>query len=167
MMRISAEIRDANAADFPAILALNAESVRFLSPLDGERLAELHQQASYHRVIVCPNGIAAFMLAFADNANYNSPNYGWFAARSQGFVYIDRIVVGVAARKQGFARLLYEDIWKHAERIGAATITCEIDVLPPNPESLLFHERLGFLEVGQQQVGVKRVSLRARPVSRS
>ncbi|HEX9138919.1 MAG TPA: GNAT family N-acetyltransferase [Steroidobacteraceae bacterium] len=165
-MRGLAEIRDVNLSDFPAILALNAESVRFLSPLDAERLAKLHEQASYHRVIDSPAGIVAFMLAFADNAIYDSPNYGWFAARYHGFVYIDRIVVGVMARKQGFARMLYEDIWRHAERIGAATIACEIDVLPPNPESLAFHERLGFLEVGQQQVGAKRVSLRARPVRR-
>jgi uncharacterized protein len=166
-MRQSVEIRDVKPSDFPAILALNAESVRFLSPLDARRLAELHEQASYHRVIASPDGIAGFMLAFADNAIYNSPNYGWFAARYRRFVYIDRIVVAVTARKHGFARMLYEDIWEHAERIGAATITCEIDVLPPNPESLSFHERLGFLEVGQQQVGAKRVSLRARPVSRS
>jgi uncharacterized protein len=166
-MRRSVEIRDVNPSDFPIILALNAESVRFLSPLDADRLAELHEQASYHRVIDSPDGIAGFMLAFADNAIYNSPNYGWFAARYRGFVYIDRIVVAVTARKHGFARMLYEDIWKHAERIGAASVTCEIDVLPPNPESLAFHERLGFLEVGQQQVGAKRVSLQACPVSRS
>jgi uncharacterized protein len=167
MMRRSAEIRDATLTDFPAILALNAESVRFLSPLDAGRLAELHQQASYHRVIDSPDGVAGFMLAFADNAIYSSPNYGWFAARYRGFVYIDRVVVAATARKQGIARMLYEDVWEHAKRIGAATITCEIDVLPPNPESLSFHERLGFLEVGQQQVGAKRVSLCARPVSRS
>jgi uncharacterized protein len=165
-MRRIVEIRDAKLSDFPAILALNAESVRFLSPLDAQRLAALHQQSNYHRVIDSADGIAAFMLAFADNAIYSSPNYGWFATHYRGFVYIDRIVVSVTARKQGFARMLYEDIWEHAERIGATTIACEIDVLPPNPESLAFHERLGFLEVGQQQVGAKRVSLRARPVSR-
>src|SRR5271170_4513753 len=112
MMRLQAEIRDASLSDFPAILALNAESVRFLSPLDARRLAELHEQASYHRVIDSPDGIAGFMLAFADNAIYNSPNYGWFAARYRGFVYIDRIVVAVAARKNGFARMLYENIWE-------------------------------------------------------
>src|SRR5579863_4601998 len=148
MMLRSAEVRDASLIDFPSILALNAESVHFLSPLDAGRLAELHQQASYHRVIDLPDGVAGFMLAFADNAIYDSPNYGWFAARYRGFVYIDRVVVAVTARKQGFAQMLYEDVWEHAKRIGAATITCEIDVLPPNPESLSFHERLGFLEVG-------------------
>src|SRR5271156_401615 len=126
MMRRSAEIRDVTPSDFPAILALNAESVRFLSPLDAGRLAEVHEQARYHPVIDSPDGVGGFMLAFADSANYNSPNYRWFAARYRGFIYIDRIVVALAARKHGFARMLYEDIWKHAERIGATTITCEI-----------------------------------------
>ena len=44
-------IRDAAPRDFPAILALNAESVHFLSPLDEARLRRLHTQAARHRVV--------------------------------------------------------------------------------------------------------------------
>ena len=46
----AAPIRPAIAADFPAILALNAALVHFLSPLDAARLQALHAQAAYHRV---------------------------------------------------------------------------------------------------------------------
>lgn len=45
------KIRDARAADFDAILALNEASVSLLSPLSPERLAGLHAQAALHRVV--------------------------------------------------------------------------------------------------------------------
>jgi len=38
--------------NFPDILALNAESVHFLSPLSGRQLEHLHAQAAYHKVVV-------------------------------------------------------------------------------------------------------------------
>jgi hypothetical protein len=43
--------RDSHAGDFPEILALTAESVRFISPLDEALLAHLHYQSAYHRVV--------------------------------------------------------------------------------------------------------------------
>lgn len=39
-------LRDATPADFPAILALNQAFVAVLSPLDGARLAHLHEHAA-------------------------------------------------------------------------------------------------------------------------
>ncbi|MHB1091087.1 MAG: hypothetical protein ACYC06_04325 [Ilumatobacteraceae bacterium] len=30
-------------------------------------------------------------------------------------------------------------------------LTCEVNLQPPNPDSLRFHQRLGFGEVGQQE----------------
>ena len=71
--------RDATPDDFPAILALNAESVHFLSPLDAPRLQRLHAQAAYHRIVTAGGGVAAFLLAFREGADYDSPNYRWFA----------------------------------------------------------------------------------------
>ncbi len=93
-------IRDAGATDFPAILALNAASEHFLSRMDAARLAHLHAQAAYHRVVEAGAEAAAFLLAFREGADYDSPNYGWFKARYPSFVYIDRVVVDTAHRGQ-------------------------------------------------------------------
>ena len=43
-------------------------------------------------------------------------------------------------------------------------ITCEVNLDPPNPGSILFHEKMGFREVEQQFVGdgEKLVSLMSR-----
>lgn len=45
-------------------------------------------------------------------------------------------------------------------------ITCEIDIKPINEVSLVFHENMGFKEVGRQEIkgGEKVVSLQARVV---
>ena len=157
-------IRNAIADDFPAILALNAESVHFLSPLDAMRLRDLHAQSAYHRVVEHEEKVAAFLLAFREGADYDSPNYRWFAQRYAQFLYIDRIVVAPTARGLGFGAHLYDDILAFAAGTNAARLTAEFDVEPPNPVSAAFHQRYGFREVGTQWIGgdKKQVSLQAR-----
>jgi len=159
-------IRDATLEDFPAILVLNAESVHFLSPLDAERLRQLHAQAAYHRVVEHAGTVAAFLLALREGADYGSPNYRWFAERYPRFLYVDRIVVAGAARGRGLAAQLYDDIIAFAAATNAARLTAEFDVDPPNPVSAAFHRRYGFAEVGSQWIGGdrKQVSLQAREV---
>lgn len=48
-------------------------------------------------------------------------------------------------------------------------VTCEVNIRPPNPESLAFHDRQGFVEVGTQETedGRKTVSLRAKSLLES
>jgi predicted GNAT superfamily acetyltransferase len=155
--------RDATPADFPAVLALNEESVHFLSPLDPARLALLHGQAALHRVVEVDGCIAAFLLAFREGAAYDSPNYRWFAARYERFLYVDRVVVANAFQGRGLGALLYADLFGQARRADAGRVACEFDVDPPNEASRRFHARYGFSEVGAQAVagGRKTVSLQA------
>ena len=157
-------IREAAPADFPAILSLNAESVHFLSPLDAARLENLHARAAYHRVIQIDDRVAAFLLAFREAADYDSPNYRWFAQHYAQFLYIDRVVVSVAQHGRGLGALIYEDLFAFARASGVAQVTCEFDLAPPNPASARFHARFGFREVGTQWLGggKKQVSLQAR-----
>lgn len=158
--------RRATAADFPAILTLNAESVRYLSPLDTERLTWLDSLAASHQVAVSRDDgtIAAFLLALRAGTAYDSPNYRWFAARYPRFTYVDRIVVAASARRDGLAGRLYDELIKLAVAAGDPLLACEIDDEPPNPASQRFHARYGFREVGQQWLngGTKRVSLQIR-----
>ena len=154
-------IRNASPTDFEAILRLNLESENFLSPLDRERLETLHRQGAYHRVECAGGTVAAFLLAFREGTEYDSPNYRWFAERYPNFLYIDRIVVDAAARGKGLGSGLYEDLFAWARRSGAPRITCEFDIDPPNEASRRFHRGFGFQEVGSHRVanGKKAVSL--------
>lgn len=157
-------IRPAEPRDFPAILALNEASVRFTSPLDAAALADLHAQAAYHRVVDEDGRVAAFLLAVAPGQPYQSPNYTWFAARHDDFLYIDRVVVAGDRRHAGLGAALYDDVAAWAEAHGFGRLVCEVNVEPPNKVSDAFHRRHGFVEVGTQWVagGAKRVSLREK-----
>ncbi len=92
-------------------------------------------------------------------ADYDSPNYQWFLQRYQRFVYIDRVVVAAAARGRGYARLLYEDLFRRAADAGHEHVVCEVNVQPPNPASDSLHAALGFAEIGSATIhnGAKSV----------
>lgn len=155
-------IRPAGLRDFAAILALNAAWVHFTSPLDEIALAELHRQAACHRVAEVGGSVAGFLLAIGPGQPYESPNYRWFAARTDDFLYIDRVVVAGEHQGAGVGRALYDDVIAWARRHGVGRLVCEMNIEPPNPVSDAFHTRFGFVEVGTQWVGggTKRVSLR-------
>lgn len=160
-------LRDATPIDFPVVLNLNEAFVAVLSPLDGARLARLHAQAALHRVVEREGRIEAFLLALREGADYDSPNYRWFARRYPRFLYIDRVVVAGDMQARGTGSLLYRDVHMLARRDDVPVIACEFDIEPPNPASERFHARLGFREVGRQQIdgGAKTVSLHALDVA--
>ncbi|HWA29837.1 MAG TPA: GNAT family N-acetyltransferase [Rhizomicrobium sp.] len=150
-------LRDATKTDWPAILSLNEESVRFLSPMDAAALAKWAEAACYLRVVEAEGQVGAFLLGFRKDADYDSPNFLWFNARFDDFVYIDRVVVAPAFRGRGLADRLYDDFESFARAHNIARITCEVNIEPPNPVSLKFHARRGFEEVGRQPYGPHKI----------
>jgi predicted GNAT superfamily acetyltransferase len=131
------------------LLALNNAHARELSWLEPERLEHLIEQAFLAKRI---GNLNAFLLAFDQDAHYDSPNFQWFRARYPRFVYVDRIVVAASARGQGYARRLYDDLFAHAIEAGHERVLCEVNSSPPNPGSDAFHAALGFVEVGTASV---------------
>ena len=136
----------ADPALFGDLLALNNAHARELSWLTPERLAELVDMAFAARQIAPAR---ALLLAFDQRAAYDSANFLWLRDRFERFVYIDRVVVSVAARGRGLARRLYADLAAEARTAGHVRLVCEINADPPNPASDAFHERLGFTTLGR------------------
>ncbi len=158
-------LREYAAEDAAAVLRMNAESVAVLSPLNKDRLRLLAGMCSLHLVAVGPAGVIGFILGFTDGTAYDSVNYRWFAFRLKRFLYIDRMVVGPSFRECGVGRAFHAAAEQYAEATGLAWIVGEIDLDPPNPKSLAYHERLGFIEVGRQTLpSGKVVSMQARSV---
>ena len=147
-----------------ALLALNNAHAQELSWLEPERLQHLAREASYARRI---GDLDAFLLAFDQDAQYDSPNFLWFRTRYKRFVYVDRIVVASSARGRGCARRLYQYLFEQAVRAGHERAVCEVNSSPPNPESDAFHAALGFVEVGSASIhdGAKTVRYLARMLS--
>jgi uncharacterized protein len=147
-----------------ALLALNNAHARELSWLEPDRLQHLIGETFYARRI---GDLDAFVLAFDQDATYDSPNFLWFRARYTRFVYVDRIVVAASARGRGCARRLYRDLFEQAVCAGHDRVVCEVNSNPPNPESDAFHAALGFVEVGSASIhdGAKTVRYLAHQFS--
>ncbi|HZC37704.1 MAG TPA: GNAT family N-acetyltransferase [Sphingomicrobium sp.] len=147
-----------------ALLALNNAHARELSWLEPERFRHLIGEAFNARRI---GDLDAFLLAFDQDANYDSPNFLWFRARYTRFVYVDRIVVASSARGRGCARRLYQNLFEQSRRAGHERVVCEVNSDPPNPESDAFHAALGFAEVGSASIhgGAKTVRYLAHQFS--
>jgi predicted GNAT superfamily acetyltransferase len=141
----------------PALLALNNRHAEELSWLEPEELSHLVVQAFYARRI---GAVEAFLIAFDQDADYDSPNFLWFRARYRRFVYVDRIAVAESARGRGYARRLYHDLFDIAARNGHDIVVCEVNSDPPNPGSDAFHAALGFLEIGQATIHGGRKAVR-------
>jgi len=132
-----------------SMLALNNVHAQELSWLEPERLQHLVEQAFLARRI---GNLDAFLLAFDQNAQYDSPNFLWFCSRYPRFVYVDRIVVASSARGRGHARRLYLDLFEQAAGAEYDRVVCEVNARPANPESDAFHAALGFVEVGHASI---------------
>lgn len=145
------------AASQAAVLALNNAHAAELSWLEPDELARLLGEAFYARRI---GNVDAFLLAFDQDARYDSPNFEWFRACYPRFVYVDRVVVAGHARGRGHARRLYADLFDHAARAGHDMIACEVNEDPPNPASDAFHAALGFTVAGQAQIHGGKKSVR-------
>ncbi|PTW60466.1 hypothetical protein C8N35_10489 [Breoghania corrubedonensis] len=135
---------DALTAD-EALLRLNNAHATELSYLNLEEMRALVAGAFVAARMAAAD---AFIIAFDETADYDSPNFLWFRNRFERFVYIDRICVDPARRGQGIARRLYTHVFERARAAGAGRVVCEINAEPPNPVSDAFHAALGFEEVG-------------------
>lgn len=139
-------IRAISDADVETVLRLNHEAVWALSPLDADGLARHRTEASH--VVVCEldEAVAAFAIAYAPQASYDSINYAWHTERFDDFLYLDRIAVSKDFRRRGIASALYDHL--EATAVPHLRMVCEVNSQPPNEESLAFHDARGYRRIG-------------------
>ncbi|MEY2927071.1 MAG: hypothetical protein RL367_1548 [Pseudomonadota bacterium] len=131
-------------SDLDTALALNNAHKVETGFLTTPELAALLSSA-FHAVAQADQ----LLITLDQDAAYDSPNFRWFKTQYARFVYIDRVIVVPQARGQGLARTLYLGLFAQARAAGHDRIVCEINLDPPNPGSLAFHDALGFVEVGR------------------
>ncbi|MGI9272325.1 MAG: GNAT family N-acetyltransferase [Woeseiaceae bacterium] len=154
------KINNVVSTDLGAILELNESEVPHVGKVDIERMHWFADNATCFRVAKAGDQLAGFLIGLRPGTSYDSPNYRWFCDRYDEFAYVDRIAVAANARRQGLASLLYDDF--AAEMPDSVRVmTCEVNTQPPNEESMRFHTRLGFREVGKlaNDAGDKEVAL--------
>jgi hypothetical protein len=159
-------LRPLVASDAEALTVLNdaaAPAVPVTLPAD---IAELLRIAALAVGLERDGRLVGFVLAMAPGADYDSENYAYFESRAVDHLYVDRIVVAESERGSGLGAVLYGAVFAEARRGLRREVTCEVNLNPPNPRSLAFHQRLGFRSVGTQTTkgGAVTVTLLAAPV---
>jgi predicted GNAT superfamily acetyltransferase len=135
-------------ADLFELHGLNQANVPHVGSLTTKELERVLSQTALALGLWDDVGLAGMVLAMEPSSSYPSPNFKWFVAKYERFLYVDRIAVADRARGRGLGRRLYEAVFAEAGRRGLERVTCEVNTLPPNPDSLAFHAKLGFERVG-------------------
>ncbi len=152
-------IRDVQPGDLPEVLRINQAARPAVSDSTPEKLAWFAEVATWFKVAQAPDGrLGGFLIGLGPGVDYDSLNYGWFTARYDNFLYVDRIALDESARGVGLGTRFYAELEAFG-RGRSPWILCEVNTRPRNEVSLRFHERAGFDEVGTQDTegGTKTV----------
>ena len=155
-------LRPVEEADMATLLTLNNEAVPAVNQLCTDDMSWFSGVAhtffvACHISTSCPAG---FLIGLeGPGVDYDSENYRWFCERYERFVYVDRVVVAPDAWGMGIGRALYTEFVSAAD--GNPVLCAEVNLLPRNDRSLVFHEMFGFMPVGEQATegGSKRVQM--------
>jgi predicted GNAT superfamily acetyltransferase len=142
-------IRDSRPDDVDAVRRLNRANEPEVGPLDDARVALFERSAARFRVVTVDELLCGLFVGLVEAVDYASPNYRWFAERHGRFAYVDRIALSPELRGAGAADALYDDFESWARSTGRPVLCAEVNVVPPNPRSLRFHERRGFAVVDE------------------
>ena len=147
--------------DLPFILDLNNKFSKEVGMSDIDNMTYFLDTADYFKRIEFDGKNIGFLIAISPNKDYLSENYIWFNKKYKSFIYIDRIVIKGVYQNKGLGKIFYEDLIAFSKSNASKRIACEVNIKPLNDRSIIFHDRLGFKEVGQQDTnqGEKRVSL--------
>ncbi|MFM9918598.1 GNAT family N-acetyltransferase [Lacisediminihabitans sp. H27-G8] len=139
------------ASDIPRLVELN-DAASPAVPITSElEMAALLDASGFTLAARDRDTLIGFVIGMRPRAEYSSENYRFFDSRSSDFLYVDRIVIDGSRRGSGIGRALYGAVFALGREEGMREVTCEVNLDPPNPESLAFHARLGFERVGEQE----------------
>lgn len=150
-------IRDLLETDLRAVLAMNNAAVPAVNPHDPASLEALLAIADRAWVADDGGALGGLLVTFAPGARYESANYQWLSERYDDFRYVDRVVVAPTHKRRGLGRRFY-DVFEEASRLaGTARLLCEVNVEPPNPQSIAFHGQLGWQVIDDLEHGPGKV----------
>lgn len=159
-------IRPYSPEDEAFILRLNEDCTPEVGDMDQRRFAQIREAAFSILIAETDGEPTGFLILMRAGAPYDSDNYAWFEERFDKHLYVDRIAIDEMARGEGVGKRLYEAAFELARKTGDPRITAEVNEMPPNPASLAFHDRMGFLMLGTRLSNAgKTVVLLERPVA--
>lgn len=145
------KIREIAEPDLEGVWHLNEAMVPMVGQLGREAMDDLCSLADCALAVEVGGTLAGFCLVFAPGSSYSSTNYRFFAKHAPEAYYLDRVAFGTAFQRQGLGSKLYAHVEALLLAQGVKQLALEVNLEPPNPESLSFHRRHGFVEVAQER----------------
>jgi len=155
------EIRALQISDSSSIWEINEQGLPGTGKVSEQEILDLLNYSSLSIGLFDSNSLLGFVICLPPKTAYGSLNYLWFNERYDDFLYVDRIAVSTANRDQKIGSKLYQAVIDTASKLGVP-IAAEVNLRPPNPDSVRFHQRHGFTEIGQFEHGQKAVIMMLR-----
>lgn len=152
-------IISATKSQLDFVLSLNQDSLPAVSQLDLKKMNYFLQISSYFKIFKIDDKPVGFLIGLKPREDYKSENYIWINQRYDSFIYVDRIIIGSNYRNRGLGFYFYNHLIK--SMVGKVeSVFCEVNIKPYNEQSIKFHKKYGFEEVGNQDTekGKKRVA---------
>jgi len=155
------EFNNLGIKDVNALWEINEEGLPGTGKISPDAMSKLLQLGEFCIGAYEKENLLGFVICLLPNRNYGSLNYAWFNDNYTNFLYVDRIAVSERYRNQKIGSLLYEKVINHAQKLDLP-IAAEVSLKPPNPDSIRFHKRHGFVEVGVLHHEKKSVTMMLR-----
>jgi predicted GNAT superfamily acetyltransferase len=143
-------IRHVTAADLARVLEMNNAAVPAVNALTASSLEDLVEWAHHFLVVEEEAKVVAVLITLLKGEAYASRNYAWFSDRFDSFGYVDRIAVDPDVHSSGIGRSLYDEYAGRCRAEGLQRMCAEVNTRPRNDQSLKFHDRYGFVPVGEK-----------------
>ena len=149
------KIEQATKDDLKSILFLNQDSIPAVSSSNLEMMKHFLIICDYFKVCKINGEIIGFLNALLPSKDYKSEHYKWFNDRYESFIYVDRIILNKSYQNQGYGTVFYDDLKKSIEN-QPLDIACEINTKPYNKQSIRFHKKYGFKDVGRKDINIEK-----------
>ena len=155
------ELRELTQHDVASMWSINEQGLPGTGQVSKQEMADLLNFSVLSLGVFREQELLGFVICLPPGTRYGSLNYAWFNQRFEAFMYVDRIAVAQQHRDQGIGSMLYEQVIASSDEQGVP-VAAEVNLTPPNPGSMRFHERFRFKEVGELRHQEKSVVMLLR-----
>lgn len=139
-------LRSLTPAHLDAAWRINQDNVPAVGHETREAMDDLLAMSNIALAAEVEGELAGFCIVLPPGTAYASPNYVFFCDRYRDFAYLDRVAFASQHQGKGYGAAMYREV---ENQMTATVFALEVNVQPPNPGSMRFHAREGFVEVAQ------------------
>ena len=150
-------IRQITPQDLASVLAINNEAVPAVNALTASELSDIVNISEKAWVVDEGDKIVGVLIVLGPRESYGSANYTWLNSQFTNFCYVDRIIIATSGKRKGYGKALYLALEEHAVSTGVEMLLCEVNVEPENPQSMAFHESLGWVPFQDREHGPGKI----------